>query len=43
MNQPFPYNEDELTDNLLDETDEKNPVVPKDVILQDREAWLNVR
>ncbi len=43
MNQPFPYNEDELTDNWLDETDEQNPVVPEDVILQDRAAWLNVK
>lgn len=43
MNQPFPYNEDELTDNWFDETDDQNPVVPEDVILQDREAWLNVR
>lgn len=43
MNQPFPYNEEELTDDWLNETDEQNPIVPDEVIKHDREVWLNVR
>ena len=27
VNQPFPYNEEELTDDWLNETDEQNPIV----------------
>ena len=27
MNQLFPYNEEELTDDWLNETDEQNPIV----------------
>ncbi|MBQ0019059.1 MAG: hypothetical protein KBT39_00875 [Bacteroidales bacterium] len=43
MNQPFPYNEEDLKDDWLNETDEQNPIVPEDVIKSDREAWLGVR
>ena len=43
MNQPFPYNEEELTDDWLNETDEQNPIVPDEVIKHDREVWLSVR
>lgn len=38
MNQPFPYNENELADDWLNETDEQNPIVPDEIIKHDREV-----
>lgn len=43
MNQPFPCNEEELTDDWVNEADEQNPIVPDEVIKHDREVWLSVR
>ena len=39
-NRPFPYDDSE--ENWFDELDEENPVMPNDVVIHDREVWLNV-
>lgn len=41
--QPFPYNDEELTDDWTNYSDEDNPAVPDEIIKHDQEVWLNVR
>lgn len=39
-NRPFPYDEPE--EDWFDESDEKNPAMSNDVVMHDKEVWLNV-
>lgn len=41
VDKPFPYDDASSDDSWTEEEEHLNPIVPNDIIIQDRKAWLN--
>ena len=41
VDKPFPYDASPTDDSWAEESDDENPAISDDIIIQDRKAWLN--